>query len=123
MAAPGAMFPLSFGQTELINLFRICGINDEAAITRLVLEEGLEGLTNLTMFTESEIDNLQKRWAGRAQNAGRLRIGLLPLKRIKAAAYWIRQRQDTGQPLSGDLITQQLLDATVQEMNIACEGQ
>jgi hypothetical protein len=111
-----AMFP-GLEHQGIRYVFHMCGLRDIPSQTRLIEFEGIEQVTDLANYTDSEIDTMADRNSKRTPNNTRVQMGLARTKALKAITHWVRKKLREGIDCNLHELNQPLIHELIREIN------
>ena len=111
-----AMFP-GLEHQGIRYVFHMCGLRDIPSQTRLIEFEGIEQVTDLANYTDSEIDTMADRNSNRTPNNTRVQMGLARTKALKAITHWVRKKLREGVDCDLRELNQPLIHELIREIN------
>ena len=91
--------------SDLHMVLTTCGVSDEATRTLIINKKFLTSIADFGFLDggDDDVTAMSSRMARRVANNGRVILGGIQIKKIKALVWWVRDCQKLGQPIDAAL--------------------
>jgi hypothetical protein len=105
IAAAAGIAPANVAEDPIHAVLRTCGVALLAARMTFINVKGLDSLSAFTLLNgDSDVTEMAKRMAARPSAAGRVILGTMQIKRLKALVYRVKDHDKRGLVAQSDLL-------------------
>jgi hypothetical protein len=98
-----------------------CGASPQQRVA--IIQEAFTGMADLLFMEESDIKRMMSNITKLRQNQGRIRIGAVLTKKVKALVFWVKEQERLGLDLDANRFTDvevketlgQMMDETIKD--------
>ncbi len=89
--------PASVAEDQIHAVLRFSGVALLATCMTFIIVEGLDSLSAFTQLNgDSDITEMAKRMAAKPSTSGRVILGTMQIKRLKALVHWVKGHEKRG---------------------------